>query len=85
MECVYVCVYVCVCVCMCVCMHVCVQVMFAPSRRVYDTFGAELPPHESHPTSHGLHKTYKSSSSSSASRPQERSQHVPYYSVPSNV
>jgi len=43
-------------------------VMFAPSRRVYDTFGAEMPA----PSSHGLQKN-------------PRSQHVPYYSVASNV
>jgi len=48
-------------------------VMFAPSRRIYDTFGAEMPA-----SSHGLQKNYEP-------RGAERSQHVPYYSVASNV
>jgi hypothetical protein len=65
----------------CTCAHCrcdCTQVAFAPARRVYDTFGAELPP----PSHQGLkqpdaHAPYYSATT--------QSNRVPYYSVPSNV
>jgi len=49
-------------------------VLFAPSRRVYDTFGAEVPP-----SKHGLQASY------AVAQAPARQQHAAYYSVPSNV
>jgi hypothetical protein len=53
-------------------------VLFAPSRRVYDTFGAEVP---APPSKHGLQATY----AAAQAQPLARQQHAAYYSVPSNV
>ena len=49
-------------------------VLFAPSRRVYDTFGAEVPG----PAKHGLQSSY-------VAQAPPRQHYAPQYSVPSNV